>query len=251
MRKQKFLMWFVAVVLALGLAGCVRELPGGEPTVPLAPPVQATLPAALPGAETAPVPGAEQAPSTPTPAEQIHLPAISGEGAEGEAGGQQAGGTNIYFPVVPADVLAPTPVDTSQPAAGSGAETSLGEVNPHVQLAVSSAQLQVGQTVTIVATPVDIGLPYYYLYAQDEGSAAPVELVRVTDSNEVRQSQSASAILRLVEATGAMDSGTFVLEAVAPGVTVLWVSATGEVHYPEGAVWSGGSSESARITVSN
>lgn len=243
MREQKLLIWLAVVVLALGLAGCVRQLPGGEPNTPLVAPPQATLPGALPGEE--------QASTTPTPAGQIHLPAVSGGGAEGEAGGQEAGegGMQIYFPVVPADVPAPTPVDVPQPV--PAVETGDGEVDPHVELAVSSTELQVGQTVTLVATPVDIGLPYYYLYAQDDGSAVPVELARVTDNNEVRQSESASAILRLVQANGATDSGTFVLEAVAPGVTVIWVSATGEVHYPEGAVWSGGSSESIRITVSN
>lgn len=208
-------------MLALGLAGYQQELPGRGPTAPLAPPVQASLPVALPGALQA------------------------GDG-----------GTQIYFPVMPVDATAPLSSDGSviPPPDDGGVDPPPidDDTNPHVLLAFSTTQPRVGQKITVVARPVNIGLAYYYLYAQDESSDTPAVLVRVTYDNQVSQSQGSSAILRLVSATGTLDLATFVLEAVAPGETSLWVNAIGEVRTPDGAyIWSGGGSQPVLITVSN
>lgn len=226
MREQKYLMWFIVIVLTIGLAGCQLGSPGGNPKAP----AQDISPAGIRGAE--------QAPYIPAMAGRVHLPAVSGEGAEDGVHQAGNGGMQVYFPLMPVYVYAPTHVHGD-------------EVDPHVDLDVSPAQLQVGQTVTVTATPVDIGLPYYYLYALDKGSTTPVELVVVTNENDVRQSQSSSAVLSLVSATGAMYSATFVLEAVALGETMIWVNAHGEVHYPDGARWTGGGSQPVLITVSD
>jgi hypothetical protein len=104
----------------------------------------------------------------------------------------------------------------------------------------------------LLATPVGIGLPYYYLNARDEGVQNADPMVQVTYENQITPGKGSSQVLEFVSAQGAMDKAEFVLRAKAPGLTTLTVTATGEIQLKqEGtpSVWSGAGSGSVVITV--
>ncbi|MEJ2600124.1 MAG: hypothetical protein P8Z00_17455 [Anaerolineales bacterium] len=123
---------------------------------------------------------------------------------------------------------------------------------PRVDLSASADTLSVGQTVTLLAKPVGIGLPYYYLNARDEGVQNADPMVQVNYDNQITPGNGSSKVVDLVSAVGDMKQAEFVLRAKAPGLTTLTVTATGEIHLnQEGspAVWSGAGSGSVVITV--
>lgn len=139
--------------------------------------------------------------------------------------------------------------ETSTPG-GAGPATSDSEAR--VDLAASTDALRVGETVTLVATPVGIGLPYYYLNARDEGVQNADPMVQVTYDNQIKPGKGSSNVLEFVSAQGAMDKAEFVLRAKAPGLTTLTVMASGEIQLnQEGKpyMWSGAGSGSVVITV--
>lgn len=124
--------------------------------------------------------------------------------------------------------------------------------SPHLNLTVEPAEPRVGELVTVTAQAVGIGLPYYYLWVQDDGAAEPAELGRATYSNEATGQEPASQIVQFVQAEVDGDQATFTLLALAPGTTTIWVTATGEVQSEDGAwMWGGGGSESIVLTVTD
>lgn len=118
---------------------------------------------------------------------------------------------------------------------------------PHIEIQATKTDLSVGEVFTVTGNVVDIGLPYYYLYAQDEGATEPVNLAQLTYDNQLRIYEAASNILEVVSAQGEMRQAVYVLKAKAPGTTHLWINATGEVQYtypqPYFAQGGGGSDE--------
>ena len=137
----------------------------------------------------------------------------------------------------------PTPARTViRPATPS---PTVQAVNPHVEISASTKTLKVDGTVTITGQAVDIGLPYYILYLDDQAIA------RVTYNGEVRSEGGTNAVLEFVSAEGAMKQAQFVLRAQAAGVVQARITATGEIHYPQGAMWAGGGSESLQIIVTS
>jgi hypothetical protein len=114
-----------------------------------------------------------------------------------------------------------------------------------VEICASATTLQVGDAVTIVGVPVDIGLPYYQLSLDDE------PIVRVTYEGQVTRLEGTNAVFELVSAEGTMRQVTFVLRAQATGTVKAAIGATGEIHYgyPGPATWAGGGSDPIQITV--
>jgi hypothetical protein len=138
---------------------------------------------------------------------------------------------------------------TSTPG-GAGSTTSDSEAR--VDLSASTDTLRVGETVTLLATPVGIGLPYYYLNVRDEGVQNADPMVQVTYDNQITPGKGSSNVLEFVSAQGVKDRAEFVLRAKAPGLTTITVTATGEIQLKqEGtpSVWSGAGSGSVVITV--
>jgi hypothetical protein len=137
-------------------------------------------------------------------------------------------------------------------AAPGQSEPSTTDEEPRVELSASTDTLRVGETVTLVAKPVGIGLPYYYLNARDEGVQNADPIVQVTYDNHMTPGKGSSQVLEIVSAVGEMGKAEFELRAKAPGLTTITVTATGEVQLKqEGtpSVWSGAGSGSVVITV--
>jgi hypothetical protein len=161
----------------------------------------------------------------------------------------------------PQSLISPTrnSVFLPQIRSGSSVTSTPGGVGPassneeaRVDLSASTDTLRVGETVTLLATPVGIGLPYYYLNARDEGVQNADPMVQVTYEDQVTPGKGSSQVLEFVSAKGAMDKAEFVLRAKAPGLTTVTVTATGEIQLKqEGtpSVWSGAGSGSVVITV--
>ncbi|MBN2148913.1 MAG: hypothetical protein JW726_16110 [Anaerolineales bacterium] len=123
---------------------------------------------------------------------------------------------------------------------------------PHVELTIEPANPKVGELITVTADAVEIGMPYYYLFVQDEGAAEPAELGRATYSNDATGQEPASQIVQFVQVEASGNQATFTLLALAPGSTRVWVNATGEVQSEDGAwMWGGGGSESIVLTVTD
>lgn len=124
-------------------------------------------------------------------------------------------------------------------------------VDPHVEMCVSrSTQILPGQYVDVSAFAVDIGLAHYTLLIQDENSHEINTEVRL-EGTEFRILSNNSAILEVKEVRGDYNYFGVYLRARAPGLTRVWVTATGEIHYgyPGPAMWAGGGSEPILITV--
>jgi hypothetical protein len=164
-------------------------------------------------------------------------------------------------PFEPQDLASPTKNTLYLPQirSGSAVTKTPGEAGPttamdepRVDLSASTDTLRVGETVTLVAKPVGIGLPYYYLNARDEGVQNADPMVQVTYDNQTTPGKGTSQVLEIVSAVGGMEKAEFELRAKAPGLTTLTVTATGEVQLKqEGTpyVWSGAGSGSVVITV--
>jgi hypothetical protein len=143
------------------------------------------------------------------------------------------------FPTVTTDpALLPTMTTLPTPTDG---------VTPHVGLNITAPSLRVGDTTTITARVIDIGLPRFTI-TLSSGATLTVDY-----QNQPRNPPDASPKDRnfeIVSAEGDMTSATFVLRALAPGTVEMVVNASGEIHegYPGPAYW-GGDSESFTLTV--
>ncbi len=142
-------------------------------------------------------------------------------------------------PFVPQELPAPTKNSVFLPQIRSRESTTStpGQAGPtqavsepRVELTASPDTLRVGETLTLVATPVGIGLPYYYLNARDEGVQNANPMVQVTYDNQTKPGDGTSQVLELVSATGDNGKAEFVLRAKAAGLTTLTVTATGEIQ---------------------
>lgn len=149
----------------------------------------------------------------------------------------------------PSSVYLPS-ISSNETGAAPGSEAPTAS-DPQVNIDVSGSTLKVGDTLTVLGTPVDIGLPYYYLVLRDDGVQDAPPVVQVTYDNEITPQDGSSKVLEFVSAEGGMNQAKFVLRAIAPGVTTITINATGELHSAEGVSWSGGGSGTVTITVTN
>ncbi|HSF82038.1 MAG TPA: hypothetical protein VLA49_12430 [Anaerolineales bacterium] len=126
------------------------------------------------------------------------------------------------------------------------------EFDPHVIIEVDRDNLSVGETVTIIGRPVQIGLPYYSLTARDEGVQDDLPLASVSYDNVYAQGVGASQTLEFVSVQADMTQVTFMLRARAAGVSTVTIHATGEIYmgYPGPERIVGDGSGSVVITVS-
>lgn len=138
---------------------------------------------------------------------------------------------------------------TPEPDQGNTPQT----FDPHVEIQVNNATIKVGDTLLLVARPVDIGAPIYSLLVRDEDVQDAPPAANVTFENKVTALENASKVLEFISAEGQPDQATFVLRAKAAGVTTVSVEASGEVHNPaEGqTTMNGGGMGSVLITVVN
>lgn len=168
------------------------------------------------------------------PTSEVFVPAVPGQ--------QQETGGDVFLPLLtnnraPGEVVSPT--------------ATLIPVDPHVEIQAAPTTLIVGETITVQAQAVDIGLPHFALYVRDTPEGEPLRLVQITYDNQVNPQEGISQVLQFVSGSGEMDSAVFTLQAINPGTVILWVNATGEIHYgyPGPATWGGGGSEPVIVTV--
>ncbi len=125
--------------------------------------------------------------------------------------------------------------------------------DPHVEIQVNNAKLHVGDTLVLVARPVDIGAPIYSLIVRDEGVQDAPPAANVTSENKVAALENSSHVLEFISAEGQSDQATFILRAKTAGVTTVSVEASGEIHNPYNAheTMNGGGMGSVLIYVTN
>ena len=173
------------------------------------------------------------------PSVQPSLQSVSTQSAP-----QATPGHRIFIPAIQAQSGTP---------AGPGQEASPQTFDPHVEIEVNNANLKVGDTLVLVARPVDIGAPIYSLLIRDEGVQDAPPAANVTFENKVTVLENSSKVLEFISAEGQADQATFILRATAAGVTTVSVEASGEVHNPDAgqATMNGGGMGSVLITVTN
>ena len=176
-------------------------------------------PADVPSPQPSRQSASTQAVPKTTPENQIFIPAIQSEGEQ-----------------------------TFVPDLGNTPQT----FDPHVEIQVNNATLKVGDTLVLVARPVDIGAPIYSLLVRDEGVQDAPPAANVTFENKVTALENSSKVLEFISAQGQPDQATFFLRAKAAGLTTVSVEASGEVHNPDGqSPMNGGGMGSVLITVVN
>jgi len=173
------------------------------------------------------------------PSVQPSLQSVSTQSAP-----QATPGHMIFIPAIQAQSGTP---------AGPGQEASPQMFDPHVEIEVNNANLKVGDTLVLVARPVDISAPIYSLLIRDEGVQDAPPAANVTFENKVTALENSSKVLEFISAEGQADQATFILRATAAGVTTVSVEASGEVHNPDTgqATMNGGGMGSVLITVVN
>lgn len=181
------------------------------------------------------------------PGESVFLPSL-GAGEEGSGGGAPGTGD--------AEVgggVAPGAEDTAGGAfipnvsAGEGGGEAL--VDAYVDLQASALSVRVGETITFTARPVQIGLPFYYLVVRDEGVQDAPPMAQVTYENVATLQSGSSQVVAFISAQASMEQAVFVVKAIAPGVTTVGVTATGEITTGTGVTWSGAGSGELVISV--
>lgn len=125
------------------------------------------------------------------------------------------------------------------------------QVDPHIEIMASPTELKVGDTLTVIGRPVELGLPYYNLVVRDEGVQQVEPIVQVTYDNQVKPMNGTSQVLEFVSAEGEMNQATFQLKAIAAGQTTVTISATGEVNVGSSgsSMWGGAGSGDVVINV--
>lgn len=145
----------------------------------------------------------------------------------------------LLLPCPFSQVIAPPATEpTHTPAAPS-------VPSPHVEISADVTSVRVGETITLTAVPVNLGLPIYTLTISSGAAAS------VTYDNQPRDLPAHDALFEVIAVHGEMNRATFTLRALAPGSADAVVSATGEARSPEGVfMWSGGSSEPVTLVIS-
>jgi hypothetical protein len=141
-----------------------------------------------------------------------------------------------------------TPAGIPDPTA---AFTQTEVIDPYIDIGAAQTVLQVGDVITVTGKPMQIGLPYYYLFLRDEGVQDMAPVAQITYQGEFSAGEGKSQVLELVSAQADMQQVLFVLRALAPGVTTLSIQATGEIRLQDGAYsMSGTGSGEILISVS-
>ncbi len=146
------------------------------------------------------------------------------------------------------DLATVAPAEIPDPTA---AFTQTEVIDPYIDIGATQTDLQVGDVITVTGKPMQIGIPYYYLYLRDEGVQDAAPVAQITYQGEFSAGEGKSQVLELVSAKADIQQVLFVLRASAPGVTTLSIQATGEIRLQDGAYsMSGTGSGEILISVS-
>lgn len=138
------------------------------------------------------------------------------------------------------------PTNTVMPPAA----TPSPQINPRIELRVSATSIKVGETLTVTAQAVDLGLPIFSVRVKD-GNGDFQQLALITYDNKTREVKDLSKLLEFVSGSGGLNQATLVFRGRAVGTASIQINATGEIHYgyPGPATFGGGSSPTMTITV--
>ncbi|HSD82930.1 MAG TPA: hypothetical protein VLG46_03680 [Anaerolineae bacterium] len=126
---------------------------------------------------------------------------------------------------------------------------TINVVDPHIALCGSGTTVAVGQVMTLTGLAVDIGLPYYSVMVQEPSATQPAELARITYNQESKIFEQASQLVQVIGLTADMKHIQVILRPLQSGTIQIWLTATGEIHYPNGAMWAGGGSDHFTLTI--
>ncbi|HEX7975183.1 MAG TPA: hypothetical protein VF498_12300 [Anaerolineales bacterium] len=228
-------LWGVAI--ACNLSNAIQSGPSQPPQALTAAPVQLT---AVQAVETLP-PTAQPA-ETQLPAEQTTAPQPPvTQPAPAKPAASPTAANNIFMP----SISSGTSITGTEPSA------TIIPVDAYVDVTASpNTTLKVGESLTVVGKPVEIGLPVYELNVRDDGVEDAPSMVQATYENKITPLTGTSAVLELVSTEASLDQVTFVLRAKAPGITAVTINVAGEVHPSTGqASIEAGASGSVLITV--
>ncbi len=159
----------------------------------------------------------------------------------------------ILIPIVPATSKEPCLLVTRTPPPQAptlvALDGTINVVDPHIAFCASQTTVAVGQVLTLTGLAVDIGLPYYSVMVQDSSAAQPVELARITYNQESKIFGQASQLVQVISLTADMKHIEVILRPLKSGTIPIWITATGEIHYPNGAMWAGGGSDPLTLTI--
>src|SRR4051794_23938939 len=136
-----------------------------------------------------------------------------------------------YGPVIRVGPLTYTLKHTQTPTPVVITPTPL-PIDPHVDISADRTTLRVGETVTIRAVPVKIGLSIFTLLLSSGGQA------RVRYDNQEQTVQSSDPHFEIVSMSAEMWLATFTLRAFTAGSVDVTVDASGELDYGGSYSWS-------------
>jgi len=229
-RPYPWLFRLPLLALAAAALACA-QLAGPAAPTPL--PATTAAPAATVAPATTAVSATTAAPATTVAAATTVAPVTDTPGPGGAG-------------APPCVIVVRTP-PASAPTASSNGTALPQQIDPHVEVCASATTVKVGDTLTVLAQVVDVGIPTYLVSLQDDGAADPGNLLLITFENVVQNRADVSQVLALVSATAHNNSLVLTLQARAAGHTELRVLAHGEIH--AGGSASVGDGESAPLSL--
>lgn len=155
-------------------------------------------------------------------------------------------------PGIPNPYRAPTliPINRATNTAPPSTATPASQINPRIELNVSTRSIKVRESLNVTAQAIDLGLPIFYIRVKD-GAGDFQELAQITYDNKTRNVKDVSKILEFVSGSGGLTQANIVLRGRAAGTASIQINATGEIHYgyPGPATYGGGSSPVITIQV--
>ncbi|NIN05698.1 MAG: hypothetical protein GTO43_04875 [Armatimonadetes bacterium] len=116
-------------------------------------------------------------------------------------------------------------------------------MDPQVEIRLGETTVPVGGTLTVVGRPVEIGLPYFYLYIDS------TKIAKATYNGEVSLREMPERAFEIIAVSSTISQVEITLRALTAGSFHVCIGATGEIRSNDGVIWGGGFSESVPVAV--
>lgn len=249
--RMKFTVIFLIFVLLASACSLPLPSPGEEtpePQITGQPPDIVTTPEQGGGGPQVTQAGVTPAAVTPDAGATQHdvfAPSIQSGSEAGGTQTPQGGGTGPEAESTEQRVFAPS----IQTGGGEGDQSGSGQFDPRVEIEVNLQTLGVGETISVTGRPVDIGAPVYALTLRDEGVQDAAPVIEVDANNQQTSGSGTSQFLEVVSVQAGPDQVVFVLRGLAPGVTTLTITASGQIQGEDGSPVEGVGTGEILLTV--